>query len=200
MACLDFRISGLIRCTAMAEKNPLQDLPAEDATRQSVLSRLFEEHNQRLIGFLQTRLHSEQEAREVAQESYARLLNLGQPETLSFLRAYLFKTAANLAIDRLRHRSTLRSVEPQLQASLESAEPHTPEDLASTRQQAALASRFLQELPEPCRRAFLLYRVHDLSLAEVAAQMGVSERMIRYYVVQAMNHCRERFAAGQARP
>ena len=182
----------------MAEKNPLQDPPAEEATRQSVLSRLFEEHNQRLIGFLRTRLQSEQEAREVAQESYARLLNLGQPETLGFLRAYLFKTAANLAIDRIRHRSTVRAVEPQLQASQEMAEPRTPEDLTSTGQQAALASRFLQELPESCRRAFLLYRVHDMSISDVANQMGVSQRMIRYYVVQAMSHCRDRFAGEQA--
>jgi RNA polymerase sigma factor (sigma-70 family) len=184
----------------MADKHPLQDLPAEDSSRESVLSRLFEEHNQRLIGFLQTRLQSEQEAKEVAQESYARLLNLDQPETLSFLRSYLFKTAANLAIDRLRHRSTRRSVEPQLQVAQEVSEAPNPEDLASTRQQAALANRFLQELPEACRRAFLLYRVHDHSIAEVARQMGVSERMIRYYVVQAMNHCRERFAARQDGP
>lgn len=182
----------------MAENNPLQQIPPGENSRESVLSRLFEEHNQRLIGFLRTRLQSEQEAREVAQESYARLLNLGQPETLSFLRAYLFKTAANIAIDRLRHRNTVRAVEPELQASTDWEEPRTPEELISTGQQAALASRFLKELPEACRRAFLLYRVHDMSIAEVAGQMGVSERMIRYYVVQAMTHCRDRFAAQQA--
>jgi DNA-directed RNA polymerase specialized sigma24 family protein len=122
----------------MAEKNPLQELPAKKATRQSVLSRLFEEHNQRLIGFCR-RGYSEQEAREAAQESYARLLNLGKPETMGFLCAYVFKTAANLAFGRLRHRSTIRSVEPQLQVSQELAEPRTPEALTSTGQQAAVA-------------------------------------------------------------
>lgn len=179
----------------MAETSPWLDDSASGSTRRSMLSELFEQHNQRLVGFLQTRLQSVQEAKEVAQESYARLLNLDQPETLSFLRAYLFKTAANLAIDRLRHRSILRSTQSQLQAFQELNDQPTPEELTSTLQQAALANHYLGELPEPCRRAFLLYRVQELSLADVAAQMGVSERMIRYYVVQAMSHCRLRLEA-----
>ena len=180
----------------MHAKLPAADESETRASRQSVLSRLFEEHNDRLIGFLQTRLRSEQEAKEVAQESYARLLNLDQPEALGFLRAYLFKTAANLAIDRLRHSATIRSSEPRLRVSQQLGAPPTPEQIASDRQQAALAARFLQELPEPCRRAFVLYRVHELSIGEVAGQMGVSERMVRYYVVEAMSHCQMRFANG----
>jgi RNA polymerase sigma factor (sigma-70 family) len=178
----------------MSENLHISDEPDPYTARRSALAELFEQHNQRLIGFLQTRLQSEQEAKEVAQESYARLLNLDQPETLGFLRAYLFKTAANLAIDRLRHRSTLRSSQPLLQAFHELTEQRTPEELTSSREQAALANQYLQELPEPCRRAFLLYRIQELSLTEVAAQMGVSDRMVRYYVVQAMSHCQARLA------
>ncbi len=143
-----------------------------------------------------TRL-GESEAREVAQESYARLLRLDQPETLSFLRAYLFKTAANLSIDRLRHRTTLRVTQPQLGFLHELASEPTPEELASREQEARLVAGFLEELPAPCRRAFVLYRVYEHSLTEVAREMGVSERMIRYYVVQAMSHCRARLNANR---
>jgi RNA polymerase sigma factor (sigma-70 family) len=162
--------------------------------RNSALSDLFVAHNQELLSFLMTRL-GEAEAREVAQESYARLLRLDQPETLSFLRAYLFKTAANLSIDRLRHRQTLRTTQPQLGFLHELESEPTPEELTAREQEARLAAGFLEELPEACRRAFLLYRVYEYSLAEVAGEMAVSERMIRYYVVQAMSHCRTRLLA-----
>ena len=168
------------------------DRDARSTSRESALARLFIEHNQELLRFLRTRLDSRQEAEEVAQESYARLLRLDQPAILGFLRAYLFKTAANLAIDRLRHRTTLRGAESKLEHSYELATESTPEDLAGRDQEVGLVERFLAELPTACHRAFVLYRVHELSLAEVAAQMGVSERMIRYYVVQAMSHCRAR--------
>jgi RNA polymerase sigma-70 factor (ECF subfamily) len=175
---------------------PVSESPSDqctEKTRNSALSLLFVEHNQELLSFLMTRLN-EAEAREVAQESYARLLRLDQLETLSFLRAYLFKTAANLSIDRLRHRATLRSTQP-LGFLHELASEPTPEELAARDQEARLAAGCLEELPEACRRAFLLYRVYEYSLAEVAQEMGVSERMIRYYVVQAMSHCRMRLKA-----
>ncbi|HVO47492.1 MAG TPA: sigma-70 family RNA polymerase sigma factor [Steroidobacteraceae bacterium] len=164
------------------------------ATRNTALSNLFIAHNQELIAFLMTRL-TEAEAHEVAQEAYARLLRLDQPETLSFLRAYLFKTAANLSIDRLRHRHTRQASQPQIGLLQQLGTEPTPEELTSRRQEAQLAARILGELPEACRRAFLLYRVYDYPLADVAREMGVSERMIRYYVVQAMDHCRVRMSA-----
>jgi RNA polymerase sigma factor (sigma-70 family) len=166
-------------------------------TRESALSRLFVEHNRELLSFLMTRLGSEAEASEVAQEAYARMLRLDQPETLGFLRAYLFKTAANLAIDRLRHRTTLRVTTPQVGLLHELASEPSPEEVAAREQEARLVAGFLQELPEPVRRAFLLYRVYEYSLSEVASEMGVSDRMIRYYVVQAMSHCQSRLAQAQ---
>jgi len=179
---------------------PVGDLPQSDQcaekTRNSALSLLFVAHNEELLSFLMTRL-SEAEAREVAQESYARLLRLDQLETLSFLRAYLFKTASNLSIDRLRHRATLRITQPQLGFLHELASEPTPEELTAREQEARLAASCLEELPEACRRAFLLYRVYEYSLAEVSHEMGVSERMIRYYVVQALSHCRMRLKASR---
>ena len=182
-------------------KNRRDSSPEESEaldTRNSALSRLFVAHNKELLSFLMTRL-GEAEAREVAQEAYARLLRLDQPETLGFLRAYLFKTAANLSIDRLRHRQTLRVTQAQIGLLHELQTTPDPEELIAREQEARLAAQYLLELPAACRQAFLLYRVYEYSLAEVAAEMGVSERMIRYYIVQAMDHCRVCLQASRQR-
>lgn len=66
------------------------------------IARLFRENNRALIGFLVARLRSVQDAKEVAQETYVRLLQMGRPQTGNLVRAYLFRVAGNLAIDRLR--------------------------------------------------------------------------------------------------
>lgn len=172
--------------------------PQQD--RASLLASLFREHNQHLIGFLCTRLRSEQDAKEVAQEAYARLLQLDQPGAISLLRAYLFKIAANLAIDRIRHRSTCRNAEPKVALWEEESQDPTPEQLASRKQEARLISSYLEELPERHRQAFILYRVHDLSIEEVAARLGVTDRMIRNYIVKVMAHCRARLDGHGAQP
>ncbi len=79
---------------------------ANAGARAEEVERLFRDHNESLIRFLTLRLQSRQEAREVAQEAYVRLLQLRTPDVASFVRAYLFRIAGNLAIDRLRRRAT----------------------------------------------------------------------------------------------
>jgi len=128
--------------------------PAGDASR-TTLSQLFREHNRMLVACLIGRLHSVQEAREVAQEAYVRLLQLKQPSTPSMLRAYLFKTATHLAIDRLRHRAVQRSHQgAELLRGL--AVDRGGEDPAAqleAREQSLQLLGFLQELPSKCRQA-----------------------------------------------
>src|ERR1700744_1585620 len=81
-------------------------VPEGEESRASVVERLFREHNEALIRFLRGRVGSHHEALEVAQEAYVRLLSLDQPGAVSYLRAFLFKTAANIAIDRRRRGRT----------------------------------------------------------------------------------------------
>lgn len=69
------------------------------------VDRLFRDHNDTLLRFIAAKLGSVQEARDVAQEAYVRLLRLDTGEAVSYLRAFLFKTASNLALDRLRQRA-----------------------------------------------------------------------------------------------
>src|SRR5688572_23474251 len=97
---------------AEESSHPGSETPGEE-TRGQLIERLFREHNESLLRFLTARLSSSQDAREVAQEAYVRLLQLDRPGAIGFLRAFLFKTAANIATDRLRHRHFVQSVEPQ---------------------------------------------------------------------------------------
>ena len=160
------------------------------------ISRLFSEHNESLIQFLASRLHSVQEAKEVAQEAYVRLLSLEDSGAVSFLRAFLFKTAANLAVDRIRSRNRQRQA---LDAGLcdESREAPTPDREAASAQEMEIVRRLVAELPPKCRRAFLLHRVHGAEFSEIAEEMGLSERMVRHYVLRAVLYCRAGLDAAQ---
>jgi RNA polymerase sigma factor (sigma-70 family) len=161
------------------------------------ISRLFSEHNESLIQFLATRLRSVQEAKEVAQEAYVRLLSLEDSGAVSFLRAFLFKTAANLAVDRIRSRNRQRQV---LDAGLcdDSREAPTPDREVATAQEVEIVRRLIGELPPKCRHAFLLHRVHGAEFSEIAQEMGLSERMVRHYVLRAVLYCRAGLDAAQS--
>ncbi|HEY0339863.1 MAG TPA: sigma factor, partial [Steroidobacteraceae bacterium] len=88
--------------TADEPKKEAPDAEPDRGARAALVDRLFREHNEALIRFLTVRVRSPQEARDVAQEAYVRLLSLDEPGAVSYLRAFLFKTAANIAVDRRR--------------------------------------------------------------------------------------------------
>jgi len=159
--------------------------------RSRDVASLFQQHNQLLLRFLRARLGSEHEAKEVAQEAYVRLLQLDRTGAVSFLRAYLFKVAMNLAIDRLRERTKqpLRA-EPELFEELEGSAG--PERAAIADEELDLLDIALNELPTRCRHALVLHRYHDRTQREIAAELGTSERTVRSYLVQAMLYCRLR--------
>jgi RNA polymerase sigma factor (sigma-70 family) len=157
------------------------------------VAELFREHNRVLVGYLRSRLGSLQEAKEIAQEAYVRLLQLHEPGTPGLLRAYLFKTASNLAIDRLRHRRVRQRSEeqPQLFEELNTTrgESDDPAEQLLAREQADRLLGYLQELPIKCQQVINLHRLEGISQLDVSARLGISERMVRRYVTYAMVYC-----------
>jgi RNA polymerase sigma-70 factor (ECF subfamily) len=169
------------------------DCPAEGGeVRGEEVERLFRDHNESLVSFLTLRLHSRQEAREVAQEAYVRLLQLERTDVSSFLRAYLFRIAGNLAIDRLRRRATeSRAQEVELFPGL-SERPPDPEALTMQSERVEQIRGFLHELPAAVRDAFLMFRTEDMDQVSIARRLGVTDRMVRNHVSRALMYCRLR--------
>lgn len=167
------------------------DPAAGDQGHSRALSSLFEEHNRTLQSFLMARLGNEQEAREVAQEAYVRLLQLHHPGTVSFLRAYLFKTAANLAVDRIRQRANRERLDRSGPES-ELIDRVSPDRRLMAAEELGILEQALRELPPQYRRAFVLHRFEDWSTAQIAKELGVQERMARNYVSRAAIYCKLR--------
>lgn len=169
-----------------------QPLPAAD------IERLFREHNDALLHFIAAKLGSTQEAREVAQEAYVRLLSLDGRSAIGFLRAFLFKTAANLAVDRLRQRARRQTATLARTCDLDIAE-FSPDRQLEGEQALKVLSEALEELPQKCREAFLMYRLDGLSCRDVAQRIGLQERMVWLYISRALEHLHAR-VYGTAEP
>ena len=162
--------------------------PDQGESRTTVVERLFREHNEALIRFLRGRVGSHNEALEVAQEAYVRLLSLDQPGAVSYLRAFLFKTAANIAIDRRRrHQNFDKFAGRQL---FELAENRTPERQLSGEQTLRHLGALIEGMPPKCRESFVMNQIHGLDAATIASRLGISDSMVRKYVVRALLLCR----------
>jgi RNA polymerase sigma factor (sigma-70 family) len=172
---------------------PCEEVETHFESTAAAVSELFREHNRVLVRYLTSRLRSEQEAKEVAQEAYVRLLQLQDPGTPGLLRAYLFKIATNLAIDRLRHRKVRHRTEelPRLFEDLNTTrgELSDPAEQLLAREQTDQLLGYLQELPIKCQQVISLHRFEGVPQHDVAVRLGISERMVRRYVTYAMVYC-----------
>jgi RNA polymerase sigma factor (sigma-70 family) len=161
-------------------------------TRASALSSLFREHNRTLVRFINARLRNEQEANEIAQEAYVKMLQLDRcPGTASFMRHYLFRVAENLAVDRIRQRYA-RSRLDQLTSIDDLFQEALAERTVLAGQELALLKAAVAELPEKYREAFRLIKLEDNSFPQVASLMRLSERMVRKYITRALIYIRLR--------
>ena len=119
-----------------------------------------------------------------------RLLQLRNASTVGFLRAYLFKIASNLAIDRIRER---RPQTEEWNASIESvADPFDIERSMLATEDYGLFLQCLDELTPKCREAFVLHRLQKRSTQQIAAQLSITPRMVRKHISRALIYCRHR--------
>ncbi len=165
------------------------DSSQETLAREEIQA-LFKRHNDELVRYLTGRLKNYDEAVEVAQEAYVRLLGLDDASTIGFLRAFLYKTATNIAIDRIRRRGRAQAYTEDEQADTsDQIFNFTPEREIAGKQALDNVVSCLKNLPVKCRYAFIEYKFKHRSYDDIADDMGISSSMVRKYVVRALVHC-----------
>jgi RNA polymerase sigma-70 factor (ECF subfamily) len=146
---------------------------------------------------LTARTGSQEEAREVAQEAYAKLLALDHPEAIGFLAGYMWKVAGNLATERKRTRANRARLHHKTLFQIDNHAP-SAETLVYTRQCLELLERAIDDLPPRCAEAFILRVLEERKFKEVAEEMGIGVRMAMMYVARALEYCQGCLDAAEA--
>jgi RNA polymerase sigma factor (sigma-70 family) len=158
------------------------------------LAALFREHEANLLRFLKIRLGSPADARDCLQVMFTRLLERGASLADDNLVALLYVCARNTATDELRRRRHADArTGPQAEGAEIADDAASPERQAQAAQELTLLTSLLDELPPKCRNAFISYKIEGLEYSEIAARMGVTESMVRKYVIKAVAYCASRF-------
>lgn len=153
---------------------------------------------QELLNYFARMVRSRDGAADLVHEAYARVLALQQTgQVVHQPRALLYRTARNLLIDQHR-RHAVRSVSHEADetslpdvAELPAPPGDEPEVAATSAQGVASLIATIDALPLRCREAFILHKFDGLSQAEVAAQMGISRKMVEQHIQRAMVACRQ---------
>lgn len=175
--------------------------PEETQPSASGLSQLVGELRPELLRFLTARLGDAAEAEEVLQDLWMRVRG-GAGGPVANAKAYLYRAAQNLALDRIRERRrrVVRESEwaDTQRAAVPGAEPVDPRPHAETvllqREEAEALASAIAGLPEAAGRAFRMLKLDGMPHAEVARILGISRSGVEKHMALAMAHLRRTLA------
>lgn len=147
-----------------------------------------------MLHFLRRRTGNIETATDLVQDLFLRLASIRTilPDR-NQARAYIFRMASNIAIDRARVEARRSEILRGVDILFQDAAPD-PEALAVSRDEIRRVDQALEELPPKCREVLVLARVHGLSHKEIAARLHVSVSLVEKYQLRALRHCRDRLA------
>ncbi len=153
------------------------------------LHRLYSDHAAWLRHWLQGKLGNRDEAADIAQDAFVRVLaNRKSLQGVSEPRAYLTTIARNLLVDHWRRREIERACLEAI-ALRDDAEHLSPEARLLIVEHLYRLDTVLHTLPAATRQAFLLSQYDGLTYAQIAKHLRVSEITIKRHMHRAFVAC-----------
>jgi RNA polymerase sigma-70 factor (ECF subfamily) len=156
---------------------------------------LVERYQRRVVGVAMAVVHDQEDALELAQESFVRAFeNIGKFESRSSFSTWLYRIAANIAIDfrrRERRHPTMRGEEAETEIQ---RLPSKLGDSFKETQRSEMGQRIrdaLGQLTPEHRAAILLREVEGLSYDEISELLQCPRGTVMSRLHYARNHLRE---------
>lgn len=143
---------------------------------------------ERFLGRLRVR---DDDVKDVAQESVARLLRYRDSEPPDAWTALLYRIAINVTRDRARRD---RHATPGESSGVEAdaiAADDSPEQHASDLEVLARVRAAILRLPPRCRAVYLMHRVEGQSYPEIARRCGISTKAVEKHMSHALRVLRD---------
>jgi len=139
-----------------------------------------------LMQFLQHNWRNKSDIADLRQDIYVRVYESALREIPGSAKPFVFTTARNLLITRMRHEQIVPFEAVSDIEALETAidEPG-PDSTVIARDELRRLQTALDQLPPRAREAFVLRQVHGLSGREIATRMGVAEVTVKYHLKEA---------------
>ncbi len=164
-----------------------------DRPREEYLRNAYERYSDEIVRYLSTRLRGRQgEADDIMQTAFVKLAIKSTAEDVTETRGFLYRVAKNLMVDGSRKRLVREKyakniLDEEYQSSVQNY--CSTEQLVLQRERLRLLEGIIKTLPARRRRVFILNRIHGLSYAEIAKEVGLTIEGVRKHVSRALADC-----------
>jgi RNA polymerase sigma factor (sigma-70 family) len=167
--------------------------------KQVFVEQLALKYGENLHRFLRPRVRNVVDIPDIIQEVYLRLLRVPDHETIRAPEAYIFTIASHVAQQHsLQSASRAGSVElTTVLSELRATTEADPALEVSAQQCLQVLNRALRQLAPKVQATFLLHRRDGMSIAEISTCLGISQPMVKKYMVRALAHFRKQLKSAE---
>lgn len=163
--------------------------PEEDADKKSSLHALFERYRPALRAFFARRVRNAADADDLVQDVFVRLSRLSSSADIRNIEAFIFQTAVNLLRDHGR-RAKAHQVMGALSAvnfEPQDEEP-SPYRVVEAKAELSQVMAALGSLSERARNIFILRRLEQVKVDDIARFYGISVSAVEHHITRAQAH------------
>ena len=192
-----------------------EEARSEESARRELLHELVERHRPTLLTYVSFRLDPALRRREAVSDIVQSAMRevLANPGNFAYqgepaFRAFLHRVIEHKIANKRRHWAAIKrsgaTVETPEQLDAlplpsRTAEPATPSELVSDREEAERLHAAIDALDEDDRRLLTMRRFLDLPVEQIAAEVGLSPSTVRHHLGRIMALLSARMGRGEHR-
>ena len=162
-------------------------LTSPSSTR-CALGELYVQHHVWVVQLLRRKLGNQEQALDLAQDTFLRMLRTDTPPVLREPRAYLTTIASRLCGQYFRRQALERAYLESL-AALEPEHVPSPESRLLVLEALDAVGQVLDGLGTRVREIFLLSQLDGLTYPQIATHMGLTVNVVQKAMLKAYRHC-----------
>lgn len=136
-----------------------------------------------LMRYLRHNWRDQSDIEDLVQDVYIRVFEAAQREIPEKAKPFVFTTARNLLIDRVRERRVVpMDAVSDLDALGVAIDTPAPDQNLIARDELRLLREAIQQLPPRYREVVIMRKIEDLPRSAIAARLGVTEATVSSYL------------------
>lgn len=171
----------------------MQGIPATRKADHDAVEDLWHQYRPVLVRYFGRHGVAVEDREDSTQEVFTRLAARGGFSDIERRDAYLFETAANVAVDYHRRASVRRQgTHDEYEEALHGTSELSTERQHAAQEELALFVCVLREMPQRMRNVFILARLESIPHAQIARQLGISASAVEKNLVKAIAYLKVR--------
>ena len=165
-------------------------------TQKQWIQQAMEQFEGKLVRYAGGLVNDLDQARDLVQEAFLRLLKSDQSQVDPYLAPWLFRVVRNLALDTKRKEAHMQSLYNEAALDMQpSAEP-TPETTLANQDMTAQIINRLKHLPPNQREVIRLKFQCDMSYREISEVTSLSVSNVGFLIHTGLKNLRQSLAPG----